>query len=87
MAVPKRATRFLWIAVIFLVVIAVAAATTRPIVGMFFAFRRLTPHEFFGTAFWLGFTITFLAAKAWVDYTRQQRAVATRTDTAQSLVA
>lgn len=46
-------------------------ATTRPIVGMFFAFRRLTPHEFFGIAFWLGFTITFLAAEAWIDYTRQ----------------
>jgi uncharacterized membrane protein len=46
-------------------------ATTRPIVGMFFAFRRLTPHEFFGIAFWLGFTTTFLAAEAWVDYTRQ----------------
>jgi hypothetical protein len=37
---------------------------------MFFAFRRLTPHEFFGIAFWLGFTITFLAAEAWIDYTR-----------------
>jgi uncharacterized membrane protein len=46
-------------------------ATTRPIVGMFFAFRRLAPHEFFGIAFWLGFTITFLAAEAWVDCTRQ----------------
>jgi uncharacterized membrane protein len=49
-------------------------ATTRPIVGMFFAFRRLTPHEFFGIAFWLGFTITFLAAEAWVDYTRSDAA-------------
>jgi uncharacterized membrane protein len=47
-------------------------ATTRPIVGMFFAFRRLTPHEFFGIAFWLGFTITFLAAEAWIDHTRQR---------------
>lgn len=46
-------------------------ATTRPIVGAFFAFRRLSPHEFFGIAFWLGFTITFLAAEAWVEYTRQ----------------
>lgn len=45
-------------------------ATTRPIVGAFFAFRRLSPHEFFGIAFWLGFTITFLAAEAWVEYTR-----------------
>jgi hypothetical protein len=37
---------------------------------MFFAFHRLTPHEFFGIAFWLGFTITFMAAEAWIDYTR-----------------
>lgn len=51
--------------------VGLGVATTRPIVGMFFAFRRLTPHEFFGIAFWLGFTITFFAAEAWVDYTRQ----------------
>jgi hypothetical protein len=38
---------------------------------MFFAFRKLTPHEFFGIAFWLGFTTTFLAVEAWIDYTRQ----------------
>jgi uncharacterized membrane protein len=52
--------------------IALGIATTRPIVGMFFAFRKLTPHEFFGTAFWLGFTTTLLAAEAWIDYTRQR---------------
>ena len=50
--------------------VGLGVATTRPIVGTFFAFRRLTPHEFFGIAFWLGFTITFFAAEAWVDYTR-----------------
>lgn len=50
--------------------VALGVATTRPIVGMFFAFRRLTPHEFFGIAFWLGFTITLLLAEAWIDYTR-----------------
>ncbi len=50
--------------------VGLGVATTRPIVGMFFAFRRLTPHEFFGIAFWLGFTITFLAGEAWIDYTR-----------------
>ena len=55
--------------------VGLGVATTRPIVGMFFAFRRLTPHEFFGIAFWLGFTITFLAAEAWVDYTRQSMVV------------
>jgi len=52
--------------------VALGVATTRPIVGIFFAFRRLTPHEFFGIAFWLGFTITLLAAEAWIDYTRGQ---------------
>jgi uncharacterized membrane protein len=53
--------------------IGLGVATTRPIVGMFFAFRRLTPHEFFGIAFWLGFTITFMAAEAWIDYTRYRQ--------------
>jgi uncharacterized membrane protein len=52
--------------------VGLGVATTRPIVGMFFAFRRLTPHEFFGIAFWLGFTTTFLAAEAWIDYTRHR---------------
>jgi uncharacterized membrane protein len=51
--------------------IGLGVATTRPIVGIFFAFRKLAPHQFFGIAFWLGFTITFLAAEAWIDYTRQ----------------
>ena len=50
--------------------VGLGVATTRPIVGAFFAFRKLTPHEFFGIAFWLGFTITFLVAEAWADYTR-----------------
>ena len=44
--------------------VGLGVATTRPIVGIFFASRRLTPHEFFGIAFWLGFTSTFLAAEA-----------------------
>lgn len=55
--------------------VGLGVAATRPVVGAFFAFRRLTPHEFFGIAFWLGFTITFLVAEAWVDYTRQQEAM------------
>ena len=52
--------------------IGLGVATTRPIVGMFFAFRKLSPHEFFGIAFWLGFTITFFAAEVWIDYTRRR---------------
>jgi len=50
--------------------VGLGVATTRPMVGAFFAFRRLTPHEFFGIAFWLGFTTTFMVAEAWIDYTR-----------------
>ena len=44
--------------------VALGVATTRPIIGAFFAARRLSPHEFFGAAFWLGFTTTLLAAEA-----------------------
>ena len=53
--------------------VGLGVATTRPIVGAFFAFRRLTPHEFFGIAFWLGFTTTLLAARGWIDYTQTSR--------------
>jgi uncharacterized membrane protein len=56
--------------------VGLGVATTRPIVGAFFAARRLTPHEFFGIAFWLGFTVTFLVAEAWVDYTQQRQVAA-----------
>ena len=52
--------------------VGLGVATTRPVVGMFFALGRLTPREFFGIAFWLGFTTTFLAAEAWIDYTRHR---------------
>ena len=53
--------------------IGMAVTTTRPIVGAFFATRRLThltPHDFFGIAFWLSFTIHLIAAEAWINYTR-----------------
>src|SRR5260370_6230507 len=46
-----------------------AVATVRPIVGIFFATSRLThlgPHEFFGTAFWLGFTLQTIAAEVYI---------------------
>ncbi len=50
--------------------IALAIATIRPIVAMFFIFSKLSPHEFFGIAFWLGFTIQLLVAEIWINYTR-----------------
>jgi uncharacterized membrane protein len=52
-----------------------AVATIRPIMGVFFASavaRGLTPQprEFFGTAFWIGFTLQLMAAELWINYTR-----------------
>jgi len=53
--------------------IGLAVATIRPIVGIFFATSRLsglTPYEFFGTAFWIGFVLHLIAAEAWIHATR-----------------
>jgi uncharacterized membrane protein len=55
--------------------IGLAVATIRPIVGLFFAtspFTRLTPYEFFGTAFWIGFVLHLIAAEAWIQWTRPE---------------
>jgi uncharacterized membrane protein len=52
--------------------VGLAVATIRPIIGLFFVIRRfsgLTPHEFFGTAFWIGFTLHLIAAEAWIHAT------------------
>jgi uncharacterized membrane protein len=49
-----------------------AVATIRPIIGIFFATSRisgLTPHEFFGIAFWIGFVLHLIAAEAWIRAT------------------
>jgi uncharacterized membrane protein len=57
--------------------IGLAVATIRPIIGIFFAtsrFTHLTPHDFFGTAFWLGFTIQLIAAESWIQHTRDKLA-------------
>jgi hypothetical protein len=53
--------------------IGLAVATIRPIIGIFFATSRvsgLTPSEFFGPAFWIGFTLHLIAAEAWIRWTR-----------------
>jgi uncharacterized membrane protein len=53
--------------------IGIAVAGIRPIIGIFFATRNLThltPSQFFGIAFWLGFSLHLLAAEAWINYTR-----------------
>jgi uncharacterized membrane protein len=56
--------------------IGLAVATIRPIVGFFFAtspLTGLTPHEFFGTAFWLGFTVQAIAAEVYLRATTSSR--------------
>jgi hypothetical protein len=56
-----------------MVAIALGVATTRPIMGVFFATSRLTgltPEQFFGPAMWLGFVSTYLAGEAWIIHSR-----------------
>lgn len=59
--------------------IGLAVATIRPIMGTFFAAAVLRGHkpepkEFFGTAFWIGFTLQIIAAEIWINYTRPRAA-------------
>jgi uncharacterized membrane protein len=59
--------------------IGLAVATIRPIIGFFFAtspLTGLTPHEFFGTAFWLGFTVQAIAAEVYLRATAPARLTA-----------
>lgn len=52
---------------------ALAVATIRPIIAVFFAtsrFTGLTPYEFFGTGFWIGFVLHLIAAEVWIGRTR-----------------
>ena len=51
--------------------IGLAIATIRPIMGLFFAFSGLPPQVFFGTAFWIGFTLHAIVAETWINYTRK----------------
>lgn len=49
--------------------VGLAVTTIRPIVGVFFATSRLTgltPRDFFGIAFWIGFTLHVIAAEVWI---------------------
>jgi uncharacterized membrane protein len=52
-----------------------AVAAIRPIMGTFFAAALMRGHtpqpkEFFGTAFWIGFTLQMIVAEIWINYTR-----------------
>jgi hypothetical protein len=52
--------------------IGIAVATIRPIIGIFFATSRLTgltPREFFGLAFWIGFALHLVLTEWWLRRT------------------
>lgn len=46
--------------------IGLAIATVRPIVGLFFGFSKLEPHQFFGIAFWIGFMLHAIIAEIYI---------------------
>ncbi len=49
--------------------ILLGIATTRPVMGVFFATSRLThlsPSQFFGVAFWIGFSINTVIVELWL---------------------
>ena len=51
------------------VAILLGIATTRPVMGVFFATSRLThltPAQFFGIAFWIGFSLNTLVMELWL---------------------
>ncbi|WPU92698.1 DUF2306 domain-containing protein [Mucilaginibacter sabulilitoris] len=53
--------------------IGLAVATIRIINGIFFAtsgITGLTPHEFFGIGFWMGFVLHLILAEFWINKTR-----------------
>jgi hypothetical protein len=51
------------------IAILLGIATTRPVMGVFFATSRathLSPEQFFGMAFWIGFSINTLIVELWL---------------------
>jgi Predicted membrane protein (DUF2306) len=51
------------------IAVLLGIATTRPVMGVFFATSRLThltPHQFFGIAFWIGFSLNTLVIELWL---------------------
>ena len=58
------------------IAILLGVATTRPVMGVFFATSRLThlqPNQFFGLAFWIGFSINTIVVEAWLRTKRVRR--------------
>jgi hypothetical protein len=59
--------------------ILLGIATTRPVMGAFFATSRLThlePRQFFGIAFWIGFSVNTIAVELWLRSCQGQSQIA-----------
>jgi hypothetical protein len=57
------------------IIILLGIATTRPVMGVFFATAQvthLTPAQFFGIAFWIGFSINTLVVELWLRTARRE---------------
>ncbi len=58
------------------VAVLLGIATTRPVMGVFFATStrtHLTPNQFFGIAFWIGFSINAVIIELWLHSKRRAR--------------
>jgi hypothetical protein len=63
------------------IAILLGIATTRPVMGVFFATARLThlvPQQFFGIAFWIGFSINVLVFEFWIRSVDHRRRIEPR---------
>ena len=63
------------------IAILLGIATTRPVMGVFFAtssFTHLLPRQFFGIAFWIGFSINVLIFELWMRSVDRHRERASR---------
>jgi len=60
--------------------ILLGIATTRPVMGVFFAtsrWTRLEPRQFFGIAFWIGFAINAIIVELWLRSSERESKIAT----------
>jgi hypothetical protein len=56
------------------IAVLLGIATTRPVMGVFFATSQIThlgPHQFFGIAFWIGFSVNWIIIESWLRFRNQ----------------
>jgi hypothetical protein len=74
----KTVLKLRWLT--FAVGVLLGIATTRPVMGIFFATSRLThlvPSQFFGIAFWIGFSINTVVVGIWLHSAKGRAVIET----------